>query len=546
MKLSVFRFINNLIVEDFSLTREKIKSLIITFIEYISFREKIAYFLWIFKNRQNDKIICCDKNIKFAIVYFFEKELNKYLFNAFVNNLNEQGFKEFEIFIWRDGFIDELSKINKFSHLIFVEQGDAISTNALNKVAFFLVENKDAVVIYSDEDELGFFSFRKNPFFKPSFDPFLFLAYNYINALTCIAFNNFTIELLRNINNFNQIKLYELIFNLINRGVQPLRIEDILYHRIKRNKNVVMTDDYRLVLKKLLDQSGYNSKIVESKCSSKVNVVKFYPRNRRALVSIIIPFRDKVDLLRNCVNSIEKVSTYKNYEILLVDNMSVENDTKNYLASSKHKVIEANFDFNFSKINNLAANQALGQHLLFLNNDVEILTPDWIETTLSISEMKNVGAVGAQLLYQDETIQHSGIILVDNIAYHINRFNRVGTSCFGQYNNLIKTYSCVTGACMMVSKDKFNRVGGFDENLKVEWNDIDLCLNLQKAGYLNVYNPFSKHYHYEKKTRKDCYSSTISSEKRYFLDKWKECCLADRYHNINLSLRADKYRVRIY
>jgi len=257
-------------------------------------------------------------------------------------------------------------------------------------------------------------------------------------------------------------------------------------------------------------------------------------KNHQPLVSIIIPTKDKVSILKQCLNSIENRSTYKNYEIIIVDNDSRKVESKSYLSSLKHKVISYNEAFNFSQINNFAVTNAQGEHVIFLNDDTEVISPDWIERMLEHSQRPEVGAVGVKLLYPDNTIQHAGVLMgVGKLTAHT--FEGFPRYHAGQ-NGLLQTVrdcSAVTAACMMIRKKLFQEIGGFDDHLAYAFNDVDLCLRLRKKGYSIVYTPYAELYHYSNLTR----PYTVHTEEiRYFVDRWRDLLLeGDPYYDRNLS-----------
>jgi len=257
-------------------------------------------------------------------------------------------------------------------------------------------------------------------------------------------------------------------------------------------------------------------------------------KKNQPLVSIIIPTKDNTSLLKQCLESIESKSTYKNYEIIIVDNNSKKLESKSYLSALRHKVISYNEPFNFSKINNFAVTEAEGEYIIFLNNDTEIISQDWIERMLEHSQGSTIGAVGVKLLYPDNTIQHAGVLMgVGTLTAHA--FEGFPRDHVG-HNGLLQTVhdcSAVTGACMMIRKKLFQEIGGFDEYLAYAFNDIDLCLRLRRKGYSIVYTPYAELYHYTNVTR----PYTVHVEEiRYFIERWRDLLLeGDPYYDRNLS-----------
>jgi len=261
------------------------------------------------------------------------------------------------------------------------------------------------------------------------------------------------------------------------------------------------------------------------------------------LISVIIPTRDHLRLLQRCIDSIEQKTEYRNYEIIIVDNQSREPEALRYLdaLSSKEniKVLRYEKSFNFSAINNYASSKARGEHILFLNNDTEVINGDWLSAMLEHSQRLEVGAVGAKLLFPDNRIQHCGVIVgIAGVAGHIfygSRDNEKRPSVVGNY-------LAVTGACLMLRQSVFREIGGFDEDLPVLYNDVDLCLRIRQHIYLIVYTPHAQLYHHESKTKVDTKGlDPYPHDTAYFKDKWSELIRrGDPYYNRNLSLeRAD-------
>jgi GT2 family glycosyltransferase len=271
------------------------------------------------------------------------------------------------------------------------------------------------------------------------------------------------------------------------------------------------------------------------------------------LVSIIIPNKDMVNVLKTCVDSVLNKTDYSNFEIIIVDNQSTDQGTFEYYkaleTNPRITILYYNEAFNYSAINNLAALKAKGDHLLFLNNDTEVISGEWLSSLLEHSQRKEVGAVGAKLLYSNQSLQHCGIIIgLGGIAGH--PFSRqIGGQQAENRPSLICNYSAVTGACMMIRKAVFDEVNGFETQLAIAYNDIDLCLRIRKHGYLIVYTPFAQLYHYESLTRG--YEDTAEKMKRFqkevaFMRKrWGP--LVDRgdiYYNPNLSVEKTDFSIK--
>lgn len=259
------------------------------------------------------------------------------------------------------------------------------------------------------------------------------------------------------------------------------------------------------------------------------------------LISIIIPTRNKYKLVKQCIDSIITKSTYRNYEIILVDNRSDEADLLSYIddlsknESIRFKSIKADIDFNFSSLINLGASHSNGAYLLLLNNDVEVMSENWLEDMLIYAQHTDIGAVGAKLLYPDFTIQHAGIVFsAENLSQHIF-LGEPDLKLKAEHRvNHVQNYLAVTAACLMVSKTKFEEANGFDEQFKVEFNDIDFCFKLHQKGYHNVYLPQVKLFHFESASRQHPHAKKASyqqhlKEVELVKQKWSTYINADPF-----------------
>ena len=258
------------------------------------------------------------------------------------------------------------------------------------------------------------------------------------------------------------------------------------------------------------------------------------PRSDKPLVSIIIPTKGNVKLLKTCIESIETKSSYKNYEIIIIYNGSKKEETKKYLNSLKHKIVTYDKPFNFSNINNFAVTSARGEHIIFLNDDTSVISQNWMECMLEHSTKTNVGAVGALLFYPNDTIQHAGVLIgIGGITSHA--FEGLPRNDQG-YKGLVQTVrecSAVTGACLMIKKNLFEKIGKFDESLAYSFNDVDLCLRLRENRYSVIYTPHAQLYHHGTASRP---YTEDNNEIRYFVKRWHDLILkGDPYYDTTLS-----------
>lgn len=273
-------------------------------------------------------------------------------------------------------------------------------------------------------------------------------------------------------------------------------------------------------------------------------------------VSIIIPNKDHLEDLQKCISSILRKSTYKSYDITVVENGSTNREVLNYYNELENhypniiKVLKWDKPFNFSALNNAAVKNTKGEYLVFLNNDTEVITENWIEEMLMLCQRKDVGIVGAKLYYPDNTIQHGGIILgIKGVSGHSHRhFPRISMGYMKRLS-MIQNPSAVTGACLMTKRSVFEEVNGFDENLAVAFNDVDFCLKVRQKGYLVLWTPYAELYHDELKTRgsEDTVQkqARFSQEVKYMRSKWGPILDNDPYYNPNLTRDKEDFSIRV-
>jgi GT2 family glycosyltransferase len=264
------------------------------------------------------------------------------------------------------------------------------------------------------------------------------------------------------------------------------------------------------------------------------------------LVSLIIPTRDRVDLLKACVEGLRHGTAYRNMEIIVVDNNSVEPETLAYFdeirSDGRVHILNYTDPFNFSAINNFAVKHAHGDVIGLINNDLKVIDEDWLREMVSHAMRPEVGAVGAMLYYGDDTIQHAGVILgIGTVASHVFKRQSKDSSGYARRAKLTQDLSAVTAACMLMRRAVFDRVGGLDAtNFAIAYNDVDLCLRIRKAGYLVVWTPFARLYHLESASRgrdtSGANKTRFAREKARMLDRWGALLLADPYYSPNLAL----------
>ncbi len=279
-----------------------------------------------------------------------------------------------------------------------------------------------------------------------------------------------------------------------------------------------------------------------------------YPVKQQEKISILIPNKDHVEDLRRCVESVLEKTTYPDYHIYIVENNSNEQGTFAYYdqleKDERITVLHWDREFNYSAINNFAAEQCDGQYLVFLNNDTEVISENWLELMLGNCQRNEVGAVGAKLYFENDTIQHAGVVLgLGGIAGHVMVGERRGALGYCAKALIQQDYSAVTAACMMMPRYLFEEIGGFDERLSVAFNDVDLCLNIRKKDLLIVFDPNVELYHYESRSRgleeTPEKIQRFEAEGIYMKEKWGEVLeKEDPYYNCNFTLSKPDFSLR--
>lgn len=428
-----------------------------------------------------------------------------------------------------------------------VDNDDEIPPDALYEVVKTL-QDTDADLIYSDEDKLDLEGVRCEPFFKPAWSPDLLFSCNYISH-----FGVYRKSIIDQIGGFREgfdgSQDFDLVLRFTEKSDKVVHIPKILYHWRKVSGSAAASNlakPYAYEAGKKALSETLQRRQIKGEATTEAHP-GFYKVKRELVsagkVTIIIPTRDRLALLQNCISSIEARTAYKNYEIIIVNNASREKATLEYLDQTPHKVIHDTSPFNYSRLNNRAAREADGDYLLLLNNDIEVIGGEWLSAMIEHAQRPEVGAVGAKLLYPDNRIQHAGVILgIGGVASHahklIDGYNDLGY--FG-FAGVIRDFSAVTAACLMIRRELFEDVGGLDEeNLAVGFNDVDLCLRLKKRGYLVVYTPYALLYHKESASRGRVVNR---NEVSYMMTNWRNEILSDRYYNPNLTLTAEDFSI---
>jgi GT2 family glycosyltransferase/ubiquinone/menaquinone biosynthesis C-methylase UbiE len=432
--------------------------------------------------------------------------------------------------------------------LCFIQPGVILLPHAFFEVVKKINIERNIDLIYADEDKLVD-NKRKRPFFKPNWSPELLLSMNYIGHFFVIKK-----ELFASVKCLKELSPPELLYDLL------LRISEISVH-ITHIPRVLYSDNSDMEFHVEKTREILEDALVRRKIDGEVLFLTssnlFRARKKIVngpLVSIIISTAKNPGInIKPCLSSIVEKSTYKNYEIILVDNsfgeISLTEIKKIVPTNIPLKMIKYNKEFNFSAVNNAAARKAGGKFLILLNDDTEVISPGWIESMLEHAQAPDIGAVGAKLLYKNNTIQHAGMFLLDHGGGGGHWFKYCMDKDFGFHGllNTARPCSAVTFACVMIPKKVFDSLNGLDEKLKVECNDVDFCLRAINAGFRVIWTPFARLYHKESITRKSLSNSgqiTNPDNYKFFRDRWRNVLeKGDPFYNPNLSLDSEIYSV---
>lgn len=441
-----------------------------------------------------------------------------------------------------------------------LDHDDLLAPQALFRIAEALTADPQADAVYTDEDKVTTdLSEHFQPHFKPDFNLDLLRSNNYITHFFVVR-----TRLAREAGGFRRefdgAQDYDFIFRCTEEAKKVLHVPEVLYHWRTHKASTADNPASKMyafeagkrAIEAHLARCGQEGTVSLRKDLGFYRVE--YPVQGEPLVSILIPNRDQKETLEKCLNSIWEKSTYKNYEILIVENNSSSPEIFDYYREIEKRpgvrILTWKEGFNYSAINNFGEKSAAGDYLLFLNNDVEVINSRWIEELLGNCQRKEVGIVGAKLYYPDDTIQHAGTVIgIGGIAGHA--FLNMPRSRTGYLHkaSLQMDLSAVTAACMMMKRQVFKQLGGFEERLSVAFNDVDLCLRTVQAGYLVVYNPEVELYHYESKSRgaEDSEEKVrrFQEEIEFMRCRWMDLLKkGDPYYNRNLTLSKWNYSLR--
>ena len=444
-------------------------------------------------------------------------------------------------------------------YIALLDHDDLLAPDALFEAAV-MIEKSGPDIIYTDEDKVTGPDLTHNqPHFKPDFNIDLLRANNYICHLLIVKRG--IVEKTGGFREgFDGAQDHDFILRCAEYAENIGHIPRVLYHWRTHEASTADNPNSKLyayeagvrAVSESLERQGIKAKVSQT-LDFGFYKVEYEPEGN-PLVSIIIPNKDGKDTLKACVDSIFEKSTYKNIELLIVENNSETKEIFEYYKElekdSRVRVIKWEAGFNFSAINNFAVKYAKGDYLIFLNNDIEVITLSWIESMLGNVQRREVGAAGCKLIYPDNTVQHAGIIIgIGGIAGHAFLNMPANRTGYLHRASTQMDVSAVTAACMMMRKEVFEEIGGFEEKLTVAFNDVDLCLRIREKGYLIVYDAYVSMYHFESKTRgaedTEEKARRFYSEIEFMRSRWEKLLKdGDPCYNPNLTLSKANYSLR--
>ncbi len=437
-----------------------------------------------------------------------------------------------------------------------IDHDDVLHANAVLWIAAELNKNSNIDLVYTDEDKIGEDGDRYDPHFKSDFNYELFLTQNMISHFAVYRAN-----ILKEIGGFRRgfegSQDYDMTLRFLERtSGNIVHVPRVLYHwraiagstALAPSEKTYTESASILSLREHVERIGKRANVTVAPELPQYFRVRFHVEGNPK-VSIIIPTKDKVELVEQCISSIKRLSTYNNFEIIIIDNGSIEDKSIRFFKKvSQEGIIVVNDDrpFNYSRINNLGFSYASGDHVCLMNNDIEIISPDWMEEMLSFSQSNDVGCVGARLWYPDDTLQHGGVIIgLGGIAGHSHKYLEKGAVGYFGRAALPQALSAVTAACLMVKASIFREVDGLDEGLSVAFNDVDFCLRVREAGYRNVWTPYAEMYHHESASRgtEDTpeKQARFNGEISFMKNRWGDILTNDPYYSPNLTIEREDF-----
>lgn len=452
------------------------------------------------------------------------------------------------------------ARLAQGEYLAFMDNDDELEATALYDMAV-AIQEQGADLLYSDEDFIRLTGHLDIPHFKPDYSPDLLLSHNYITHL--LVMERVLFEKVGGFRSrYDGAQDYDLVLRAVEQARRIVHVASPLYHwrrteqSTSRNPTVKpeASQNARAALLDCIERRGIDATVEETEQPH------FFRVRRRIhsdpLVSIVVPYKDRPGLLATCLDSIREKSTYKNFEFVGVSNDSIAPSVfdlmKDYSErDARFRFVQYNVEFNFSRIVNHGVAQSNGDYVLLLNNDIEVISPEWIEAMLEHAQRDDVGAVGGKLLYPNNTIQHAGIMIgLGGYAGHVHKkFPAFSPGYFNRLN-VVQNVSAVTGAMMMVKRTVYDELGGFDERMfAVAYNDVDFCLRAREHGLLNVFTPFAAAYHHESISRgyEDTHAKRMRFKKEMENLRQRHGAIlekGDPYYNVNFDQGSDNFSLR--
>ncbi len=449
-------------------------------------------------------------------------------------------------------------------YVAFMDHDDMLAPHALLEAVKVINANPNVKFIYSDEDKIDESDRRFNPHFKSDWNLDMFLSQNYISHLSIVKRNLLSKTGLFRVG-YEGAQDFDLFLRIMDQLLpdEIIHIEKILYHWRAFEGSTALDPEAKSYTSKaglaaLKEYFSKKSKKVEVEMGMLPNTYKvIYPLDNKPLVSLIIPTRDGYDILSKCIESIVEKTIYSHYEIIIIDNQTTDIKTLEYFDDLIEKyqnirIVEYDEVFNYAAINNFGVTHARGDLIGLINNDVEVISDHWMTEMVQHALREEVGAVGAKLYYDNDTIQHAGVILgIGGVAGHSHKyFHRSDHGYFSRLK-IIQNLSAVTSACLILRKSIYKEAGGMNEDhLKVAFNDVDFCLKIHALGYRNLWTPYVELYHHESVSRgaedDEIKRARFIREINYMQEKWGDELKQDPFYNSNLTLTHENFTIKKY
>lgn len=489
---------------------------------------KPSFKVFVLKN-SNENIIRTKKS--------FEEQIYKHFESIEVNSIDE---------------INQKLKETDQEYFTIIKSGDTVFPDYLYEIAKNLNENREADLVYSDEEYVR--GENREHFFKPDVSLYtltsmMYLGHPIFRTKSAAGLNFFD-------DNFEETFEWDLALRLLESNPQNyIHISKIVYSNFnnpilgKESFSNKYEEESLKLIENYLKRNKISADVEKGFFSGSVKIQRKVLKQNQKVI-IIIPTYNNWKVLDNCIRSIEEKSSHKNFEILIINNNSNEPESLDYFKKSKYQVLDLPIPFNFSKINNEGFKEinkkVKSDYVLFLNNDTEVLQEDWLESFISLAQNKEIGMVGPKLLYPDNTIQHAGLVMgINGIAAHgLKGLHDKDNGYFGQAN-ILREVSAITGAAIFMRTEVFEEIGMFDEKYTIAFQDLDLSMKVIDKGYKIIYTPFIKLYHYESKTRGKVPHPVEYQDGSIFINRWGNYVHnGDPFYNRNLTLDREDFGIR--